>query len=863
MKTKQLKSETVKNDVWIPTVCGACTTRCGLKVHRVNGVVVGIKGNPDSPMGKGKACAKAISGTMGLYNPNRLKTPLKRTNPEKGIGVDPKWEEISWEEALDTIAQKLKKLREEDPRKLVGLSFDTDYFRSRLPAIFGAAFGSPNLYNAGPASFFCGNGLHFASYLTHGSFHKEPDLHYCNYLILIGAQHGAMVGEDAVVVANSMADARARGMKVIVVDPICTPIAAKAEEWLPIRPGTDAAFALAIINVLLNDLGIYDAEFIKKQTNGAYLIGPDGHYLRDKATRKPLIWDAEEAKAKTYDDPGIKNLALEGKYKVNGTDGTPSFQLLKEHVKKYTCEEVAKITTIPAETMRRIAQEFGEAAQIGSKIVIEGKELPYRPVCIHPRKGASAHKHSALSCISIQLLNIIVGAIDVPGGSLNVSGTLLPSKFTRQSWVPKEDQDGMMVTAYPGSHPYPAREVKRPENCTLFELFPMATYADPLMLINLMDPEKFQLPYEPEVLQHCRTNIVMCTVDPQVVAECLKKFSFQFSFAMEMNETVAFADIVLPDAHFLERLDPVIAFTVISGPLGPGGWCFQVRQPVVEPPPNVRPWIEVLFELADRVGYLRDVYHGLNVIHKMKEPYKFDLDKKYSWPEVVDMLCKSWYGPEHDLAWFKEHSFISWPKKVEEVYPTPFGKARIPIYLEHFLQAGQDVKRVTEEMGLTEWDVSDYQALLDWKPCPAYEQKDQDYDLYVANYKLPFHFFTVTPDNIWLDELTGYHPYAYYILINSQTAQKKGIKDRDVVRLQTQMGNQVEGVVKVTECVHPEVVGLAGTFGHLAKGIPITKRKGVHFNSLIPLSLENTDMVSTSVDCCVKVKVSKVSEAQK
>ena len=862
MKTYEPKSETIKDDdVWIPTSCAMCYTHCGIKVHRVNGVVVNIEGDPDSPQGLGRLCAKGAASIMSQYNP-RLKVPLKRTNPERGIGVDPQWVEITWEEALDTIVQKLKKVREEDPRKFVLSQFDLEAHFFALQVATGAAFGTPNADFIGPADYFCGNGFHPSAYLAVGSFHMEPDLEYCRYLMLIGSQYGFMIGEDAVRQSGHMADARMRGMKVVVVDPVLTPAANKANEWLPIRPGTDAALALAMINVLLNELIIYDAEFIKKDTNGPYLIGPDGHYLRDKATSKPLIWDSEEGKAKTYDSPDTKGFALEGRYEVDGISASPAFQLLKEHVGKYTCEDASKITTIPAETIRRIAKEFGEAARIGSKIVIEGKELPYRPACAYFRKGVVAHKHSMLSSYAIQLLNVIVGSVDVPGGILNVSATLLLNSVTSSSWMPREDADGMMVTGMLGPPPiaYPAREVKRPEALSLFELFPVAPYSDTLVPITVMNPEKFRIPYKPEVLLHCHSNLMMGTVDPKQVAEWLKKFSFIFSFAQEIDETVEFDDIVLPEANYLERLSPPLAnwFNETAGE-GLGDWCWQLRQPVVEPPPGIRSWLEVWLEIADRAGFRRDLYHMINVLHNLKEPYKLDLDKKYSWEEIIDIWAKSTFGPEHDLAWFKEHGFISFPKKVEETYQRPFIKARIPIYLEHFLKAGQDVKRVTEEMGIPDWDISDYQPLPDWKPCPPYERKSQDYDLYAVNYKLLAHTWSRTIDNVWLSEMGDYDPYAYYILINSQTAKRKGIRDGDLICLQTERGDRVEGEAKVTECVHPEVVGIGGTFGHWAKGLPVAKGKGVHFNTLIPINLECIDKVSAAVDCCVKVKVSKVS----
>ena len=679
-----------------------------------------------------------------------------------------------------------------------------------------------------------------------------------------------MVGEDSNANTGRMADARIKGTKLVVVDPVCNPAAAKADEWLPVRPGTDAAFALAVINVLLNELGIYDAKYLKKHTNSPYLISPDGHYLRDKATGKPVVWDPEDNKAKIYDDPGIKDFALEGNYKVNGTNGTPAFQLLKEQVKQYTCEKAAEITTIPADTIRRIAKEFGEAARIGSTIVIEGKELPHRPACVYWRKGANQHKHSMLTGMAIQLMNIVIGAMDVPGGMIAMNSRLLPGKVNNWSYGPQEGPDGLLVPEHfrKTGYPYPPREVKAPEgSVNILELFPVAAYSTPIWDLVVNDPEKFKLPYKPEVLIQGWTNLVMNTINPEQAAETLKKF-FQISFAFEIDETVEFADVVFPDVHYLETLNPAlepsreIAWAKKSGS-GLGYWSFQLRQPIVEPPPGVMTSFEVLLEIADRIGFLKDVYHMVNVLHRFKEPYKLELDKKYTWEKIVDTWAKSWFGPEHDLAWFKEHGYITFPQQVEEVYTTPFDKPRIPVYLEHYIKAGEDVKRVTDEIGIEGWDVSDYQPLPEWKPCPAYEENVPDYDLFPVNYRVPFHSMSQSTNNVWLNELGEYNPYAYYIMINRKIAKTRGIKDFDRIRLQTKEGYSVEGLVKVTDCVHPEVVGIAGAFGHWAKGLPTARGKGVHFNRLLPNTLERMDMLTSAVDCCVKVKVIKVNGEKK
>ena len=121
MRKPTSNSDTVKEDVWIKSTCNICFSNCAIRVHRVDGVVVKIEGNPDCPTSRGGICPRGASGIMLLYDPNRVNVPLKRTNPEKGIGVDPKWVEISWDEALDTITEKLKKIKADDPRKLLTL----------------------------------------------------------------------------------------------------------------------------------------------------------------------------------------------------------------------------------------------------------------------------------------------------------------------------------------------------------------------------------------------------------------------------------------------------------------------------------------------------------------------------------------------------------------------------------------------------------------------------------------------------------------------------------------------------------------------------------------------------------------------
>jgi len=137
------------DDVWIPTTCSLCYGTCAILAHRVDGVLVKIEGNPDSAVGKGKLCGKGVSGIATHYDPNRLTRPLRSTNPKKGLDEDPRWKEISWDEALDEIAQVLKCLRKDDPRKLLIQRTTTVLAGRNSYNTFGAAFGTPNISTAG------------------------------------------------------------------------------------------------------------------------------------------------------------------------------------------------------------------------------------------------------------------------------------------------------------------------------------------------------------------------------------------------------------------------------------------------------------------------------------------------------------------------------------------------------------------------------------------------------------------------------------------------------------------------------------------------------------------------------------------
>ena len=843
-------------DVWIKSVCYMCYNCCGIKVRRVNGIIRKIEGDPDNPINRGVLCAKGNAGIMSVYSPYRLKKPLVRTNPRKGVNEDPRWREISFEEATSMLVAKLRKVKETDPRRLLIVSFDLQVAWSLLRN-WAAAFGTPHMFSGG-AQYFCGPGVHPILHLTQGSFIAQPDLDFCNYLMLFGTQTGFVVNHFPMLNAPKLADAQARGMKLVVIDPMCTNAGAKADEWIGIKPGTDAELALSLANVLVNELGVYDAEFLKKHTNAPYLVGEDddGRYVRSSGERKPLVWDASRGAAVAFDQvvaTSSSSLEIgEKEQEVLGQKAETTFQRLKKHLKRYSPESASKITDVPADAIRRIAREFGEAASIGKTIKLDGVELPLRPVCVDHYRGPSGHRHSMLNGLSLQLLNLLVGAIDVPGGRLGCTPV-------GPWWSVSSDADGMLLLpseslAVTGLSSYPARKVAKPQTLTLSELMPVTNGTGATLIENLLHPERYNVGYLPDVAIIARANMMKNIANPTEIGEALKKIGFIVCFSTELNETSLFADLVIPEANYLERLDALPNKPNEFIAPGRGSWYWMLRQPVVAPPHGVKHWLQFLFDISDDLGITQDLNAITNARLHLQDKWALAPDIRYEWDEIADRWLKSWFGEEHDLTYFKQNGFyVSGRKRIEEAYPRHFLKARAPIYCEHFIEAGRDVRQVADSLGIS-WDTSDYQPLPDWKPCPAYEQRGK-YDLFAINYKLPTHTFSYTVSNSWLVEAVSENKKSQFgIIMHRRVAERLQISEGDLVNVESEYGYSTSGRAAITENIHPETIAIPAGGGRWLKG---QEGIGANFNGLLPHSTDRIDTVCGALDACVRVSLSK------
>ena len=171
-----------------PSACSLCYGNCSILAHNVDGAIVKIEGNPDSACGEGRLCGKGTTGMMLLYDPNRVNVPMKRTNPVKGIGVDPQWVEISWDEALEIAVKKLKEVYAHDPRELWCQGTTTCAMENITGfATFAKAFGTDTRWAAG-GGLHCGMGAHQLGGIMHASWSLVPDFKRCKYALYFGAQ---------------------------------------------------------------------------------------------------------------------------------------------------------------------------------------------------------------------------------------------------------------------------------------------------------------------------------------------------------------------------------------------------------------------------------------------------------------------------------------------------------------------------------------------------------------------------------------------------------------------------------------------------------------------------------------------------
>ncbi|WP_370939402.1 molybdopterin-dependent oxidoreductase [Amycolatopsis sp. cg13] len=337
----------------VPTFCPLCVSRCGATATVEDGRLLALRPLPGHPTGAA-ICVKGKAAPEIVAHPDRLLHPLRRTAP-KGA-ADPGWERVSWDEALATIASRLTAIAAESgPEAVVfgsaspstSAMSDTIEWLTRLRR----GFGSPNF---AVYMELCGWGRHLGTLYTWGEPVPGaylPDLENAQCVLYWG--YNPSVSRLAHATATTAA--LRRGAKLVVVDPRRAGLASKADQWLRVRPGTDAALALSLTHVMI-DNGWYDKEFVERWTNASKPV--------DSGRR---VWD-----------------------------------LIVEECAKYPPEAAEEITGVPADQIVATARLLWEQ----------------RPVAFYTWSGLEQHSNATQTVRAIGQLYALTGCIDAPGGNV-------------------------------------------------------------------------------------------------------------------------------------------------------------------------------------------------------------------------------------------------------------------------------------------------------------------------------------------------------------------------------------------------------------------------------------------------------------
>ncbi|MDA8229803.1 MAG: molybdopterin oxidoreductase family protein [Magnetospirillum sp.] len=610
------------------TTCYMCACRCGIRVHLRGGEVRYIEGNPDHPLNQGVICAKGASGIMKQYSPARLTRPLKRKEgAERGENA---FEPISWDEAFTILGDRLAHIRATDPKKLA-LFTGRDQMQA-LTGLFAKQFGTPNY--AAHGGFCSVNMAAGMIYTIGGSFWEfgGPDLDRAKLFVMIGTAEDHHSNPMKIALSKF----KRSGGRFIAINPVRTGYAAIADEWVPIRPGTDGALLLALIREIV-EMGLFDREFLIRFTNAAELVNMDpasdefGLLIRDPSvTAEPGCFDPENRLwwDRLTDRPTIARSEgsdgrLIGAFELpDGTAVKPAFQLLKDRVKDCTPEWAEGITGIPAATIRRLAHEMGVTAR-DHKIELPiawtdawGREydtIVGNPVAFHSMRGLAAHSNGFHAIRALGILMSLLGTIDRPGGFRHKAPFPRPIPPCAK---PPKGPEGVKPNEPLGGMPlgWPADpndlfvdaegEPVRIDKAFSWE-YPLSVHG---LMHNVITNAWRGDPYPIDTLFLFMANMAwnssMNTVEVRkMLTDKHENGEYKIPFIVVtdafQSETVAFADLVLPDTTYLERHD---VMSLLDRPISEfDGPVDSVRIPVLPPLGESKPFQEVLIELGSRL----------------------------------------------------------------------------------------------------------------------------------------------------------------------------------------------------------------------------------------------------------------------
>ncbi len=515
----------------VKTCCRACIANCGVLAYVKNGQVIKLEGNPEDPMSKGRMCAKGLAGIQALYHPNRNKYPLKRV----GARGDNKWKRISWDEALETIAEKLMETREKYGAEAVFASTGG----GGNPEIWSIArfcnvFGTPNWFEPGCAQCYLPRVLSYT--MMYGGV--DPSIADSNALeiyypqdtpikclVLWGTAPSYSCPASG---GNAVVELRAKGVKTIVIDPRFTPDAAKASIWLPIRPGTDVALMFAWIRYIMEQ-ELYDRDFILRWSNLPYLVDVETKLLvRADVGHSPdepdmfMVWDQKTKTMKPMAYPWDDALepALDGCFEVDGKVYKTGFRLLWERVEAFTMEKAAEICWLDAKKIEEAVKMFAENAPGGLALGVATDQTP----------------NSVQAAMASATIDLLLGNVERPGSLLQrfkTSGVLKMPNYpvpVATKMLPEGQLEKRLGgNEHKGLHIWYAGHPS-----------------------SIRDAVLTGKPYQPRVWIDRSGNKLGVVAESEKWAEAIEKLDFIVHMYMYPTSFSAYADILLPAEEWLE-----------------------------------------------------------------------------------------------------------------------------------------------------------------------------------------------------------------------------------------------------------------------------------------------------------------------
>lgn len=734
------------------SICHQCPARCGIDVYTTNGKVHSMYGNTDHPIANGKLCPKGHLGTYLLYDPDRFKGPMKRTNPKKGRDEDPGFVPISWDEAFDTIADRMNNLRERGESHRVASFYGRGWGASEagLQGNFGKLYGSPN-FSIGHSSM-CSDGSKRAKQATDGNnSYSSYDYRNCNYLLVMGA--GLLEAfRPYNNVMQMWGEMRSKSPKtrVTTVDVRMNPTMAASDRALYIKPGTDGAFALAVAHVIMTE-GLWEKSFV-------------GDFKQ-----KGMKFEAGKTlPADSFNEKWVHGL----------------IEWWNLELKDRTPEWAESVTSIRKEDIIKTAREFGGT----------------RPAIALFERGPTSHTNGTYNGMSIHTLNALVGSLYAEGGLAYQMG---PS----YGGMPVDAKDYMDDYAKNGVWKnQPRIDMKGTKK------WPMADNMMQECAINHLKGD----PYKMDMAFFYLTNPIFSSMQPKDWEEALKDV-FVVDTSPYPGETAMYADIVLPESTYLERMQDAPTYPFEGWPMA------QLRVPAIKPLYDTRQYSDMLIEIGKRInGPMSDYYKALdtteNVLRHLAKGFETDpgdngVNSFESWKEKGVWYKKRYYWRQINgdfYEWDGEgyNNLMTAADVKAKLLKTPSGKFEVKSGLleKHADYINEKLGVDTERAGLVQWVEPKHSGGKG--------------DLHFVTPKSPLHAEgrgANLPHAISIIQPMSGGRGTVYLQIHPDTAKARGIQNGDKVKVSSDIGS-IEAYCRYTAANRPDTIILPFEFGHWAQG---------------------------------------------